>query len=116
MDGQQFDSDAFMGRVSVLADRVRSSNAYPALIAGLAGAAAGAIMATLIASRVSRRALPRSVEKAVEQVAEKKSEKEKEAGQGWTAREIVQLATIGVTLLRQAQDWYAQRQQNKYTS
>ncbi len=114
MDGQQFDSDAFMGRVSVLADRVRSSNAYPALVAGLAGAVAGAIVATLIASRVSRRALPRSVEKTVEQVAEKKTEKE--SGKGWTAREIVQMATIGVTLLKQVQDWYAQRQQDTYTS
>ncbi len=114
MDGQQFDRDAFVGRVNVLADRVRSSNAYPALVAGLAGAAAGAIMATLIASRVSRRALPRSVEKAVEQVAEKKWEKD--SGQGWTAREIVQLATIGVTLLKQVQDWYARRQQDQYTS
>lgn len=114
MDGQQFDTDALMGRVGVLADRLRSSNAYPAIVAGLMGAAAGALMATLIASRVSRRALPRSVEKTVEQIAEKQAGKE--SGPGWTAREIVQMATIGVTLLKQVQDWYAQRQQDKYTS
>lgn len=114
MDGQQFDYDALMGRVRVLADRMRSSNAYPAIVAGLTGAAAGALMATLIASRVSRRALPRSVEKNVEGIAE--SQSDKRSRHGWTAREIVQLATVGVTLLKQVQDWYAQRQQDKYTS
>ncbi len=114
MDGQQFESDALIGRVGVLAERVRSSNAYPAIVAGLTGAAAGALMATLIASRVTRRAMPRPVDEKVEEIAEKQAGKK--SGQGWTAREIVQLATIGAALLRQVQDWYTQRQQDKYSS
>lgn len=111
MDGQQLDNNSFMERVGVLADSVRGSSAYPAIVAGVAGAAAGALMATLIASRVSRRSVPRHLEKKIQEAGAAAQQ----AGQGWTAREIVELATIGVTLLRQVQDWYAQRQQAKYS-
>ncbi len=97
---QQFDPQQMMERVGELARVVRKSEAYPALIGGIAGGVAGALMAVIIAGRMtsSRRVVQEETAGVV-----------KSDGRGWSAREVVQLATIAASLARQAQDWYQER-------
>ena len=44
----QFDTQAMIVRAKVVAQQIRRSDAYPALIGGIAGGIAGALMAVLI--------------------------------------------------------------------
>ncbi len=101
MEEQQFDPQAVLSRAGELMRYARQSEAYPVIVGGIAGGIAGAVMAVLIAGRVAS-ASRKEIAKEAESV-EKKSE-------GWSIREVVQLATIAATLIRQAQDWYQERQ------
>ncbi len=101
---EPFDSQAMIERAGELARVVRKSDVYPALIGGVAGGVAGALMAVIIAGRMSsRRAI---VEEAVQ-------ESKKDRNEGWSMRELVQLATIAASLAKQAQEWYASRKEEK---
>jgi hypothetical protein len=89
---QQMDAREIMERVGEVAREFRRSNAYPVVVAGLAGGVAGALMATLIAGR--RRSLQSS--RVADEGAQKK---------GWALRDAIQLLTIVATLVRQVQAW-----------
>ncbi len=102
MEEQQFDAQAMMGRAGELMRYVRSSEAFPVLLVGIAGGIAGALMAVIIASRVAH-----------SHTGEEPVREDKRAENGWNLREVVQLATIGATLVKQAQDWYQERKQEQ---
>ena len=53
MENQPFDAQALMSRASEITKDIRKSDAYPALIGGIAGAVAGGLIAALIAGRVA---------------------------------------------------------------
>lgn len=96
MEQQQFDTQGALERVGVLAKEIRRSEAYPALLGGIAGGIAGALMAVLIAGRV---ASSKRVEKDSDAEPKKK----------WSTREIVQLATVVAALAKQVQSWNEER-------
>ncbi len=100
---QQFDAQAMMQRASEVARAVRKSEAYPALIGGIAGGVAGALMAVIVARRVAS-SRPATVEETV-RVAKS------DGRDGWSAREVIQLATVVAALAKQAQGWYASRKE-----
>ncbi len=101
MEEQQLDPRAVLGRAGELVRYVRESEAYPLVVGGIAGGIAGALMAVLVAGRVASASRKEVTEEAA--TAAKKSE-------GWSLREVVQLATIAATLAKQAQEWYQERQ------
>ncbi len=90
-----------LSRAGELVRYVRRSEAYPLIVGGIAGGIVGAVMAALIAGRVATSSRQQVAEEAIGET--KKSE-------GWSLREVVQLATIAATLIRQAQEWYQERQ------
>jgi gas vesicle protein len=90
----QFDAQALMVRARLVAQEIRRSDVYPALIGGMAGGIAGALMAALIAGRVAAR-------RAEDTPREKESRKF-----NWSVREMVQLATVVASLAKQVQAWY----------
>jgi hypothetical protein len=103
MREQQFDAQALMARATVLAQEVRKSEAYPALIGGIAGGIAGGLIAALIAGRVaSSRGGGASFET---------NSVKKESGGGWNVRDLVQLTTVVAALARQVQAWYQEQKQ-----
>ncbi len=101
---EQFDPQAMVERAGELARVIRKSDAYPALIGGVAGGVVGALMAVLIAGRMtsSRRAAVQAAEVAKE-----------DGVRTWSLREVVQLATVVASLAKQAQDWYASRREER---
>lgn len=104
MQEQPFDLEGMLGRAGEIARELRRSDAYPAIAGAVAGGIAGALMAIIIAGRAtsSRRALPERATSAVREMTE-----------GWTARDVVQLATIVAGLGRQAQEWMASRKRER---
>lgn len=99
---EQFDAQALMDRISELTAEIRRSDAYPAIVGGIAGGIAGALMAVLIAGRFASRRL------AAEGSANASSAKE--SRRRWSPREIVELATVVASLVKQARQWYLQRE------
>ena len=93
----QFDTQTMIVRAKVVAQQIRRSDAYPALIGGIAGGIAGALMAALIAGRV----VPRRGEDAPREKESRKVE--------WSLREVAQLATVLTPLMKQIQMWYKDR-------
>ncbi len=96
---QQFDRREMMARAGEIAKAIRQSEAYPALIGGVAGGIAGAMIAALIASRASPRG------------ADSPARGAKAARGGWALKDVVQLLTVGATLLRQVQSWLKEQEQ-----
>lgn len=96
---QQFDRREMMARAGEIAKEIRQSEAYPALIGGVAGGIAGAMIAALIARRASSRGA------ATAPIAAKESRG------GWALKDVVQLLTVGATLLRQVQGWLKEQEQ-----
>ncbi|MEW5719534.1 MAG: hypothetical protein AB1817_12955 [Chloroflexota bacterium] len=93
----QFDTQAMLVRAHVVAQQIRRSEAFPALIGGIAGGVAGALMATLIAGRVAAR-------------RDETTPREKESPKfAWSPREVVQLATVIASLAKQVQAWSKER-------
>jgi gas vesicle protein len=92
----QFDTQALLVRAQVVAQQIRRSEAFPALIGGIAGGIAGALMAILIAGRVTAR-------RAETITREKESHKT-----DWSLRDIAQLATVVAGLAKQIQAWSSQ--------
>ncbi len=93
----QFDTQALLVRAQVVAQQIRRSEAFPALIGGIAGGIAGALMAVMIAGRVAARR---------DDAAPRKKESPKFA---WSPREVVQLATVVASLAKQIQAWSKER-------
>jgi hypothetical protein len=90
---QHIDAPEMLARVGEVAKELRNSEAYPALVGGVAGGIAGALIAAIIAGRAIRRG------------GGSTSNGAKEAGGGWNIRDLVQLLTIAVTLAKQVQAW-----------
>lgn len=94
---EQFDAQALMARAGAITKEIRKSDAYPALMGGIAGGIAGALMAAIIAGRVSSRGV------------EPSSHAVKESRGGWSLREIAQLLTAVVSLAKQVEAWYKEQ-------
>ena len=92
---KQFDAQAMMMRVGEVARQIRKSDAYPALVGGIAGGIAGALMAAIIAGR---RPPPQPSPASG-----------RGQGRGWSLREVVQLLTVVAPLAKQVQAWYKER-------
>ncbi|MCI0478386.1 MAG: hypothetical protein L0Y55_19260 [Anaerolineales bacterium] len=90
---EQFDTQALMTRAQLVAREIRKSDAFPALIGGIAGGIAGALMAVIIAGRI---AAPREPIAPREKASPKFD---------WSVRELMQLATVVAPLLKQIQAW-----------
>ena len=93
----QFDTQAMLVRAKLVAQQIRRSDAYPALIGGIAGGIAGALLAALIAGRVAAR-------HSEDAPREKESRKFE-----WSLREVAQLATVVASLAKQVQAWSKER-------
>lgn len=102
---EQFDTDAMVSRAQTLLKEVRRSDAFPAIVGGLAGGIAGALIAAIIAGRASS---GRTVVESVDEEAAIRS-----PGRGWTARDLIQLVTVVGSLIAQAQAWRKERQPEK---
>ncbi len=95
---QHIDAPEMMARVGEVAKELRNSEAYPALVGGVAGGIAGALIAAIIAGRATRRG------------GGSTSNGAKESGGGWNIRDLVQLLTITVTLAKQVQAWMKEQE------
>ncbi len=98
---QQFDGRALIERASEAAREIRKSDAYPALVGGIAGGIAGALMAAIIAGRVTSRS------------ADSESSGAKASRGGWSVRDLVQLLTIAATLAKQVQVWLKEQEKTQ---
>lgn len=101
MEQQSMDPQVLMERATELFKEIRKSEAYPALLGGIAGGIAGGLMAALIAGRAtsSRNVATETVDRI----------KKASAGGGWSMREAVQLATVIAGLAKQVQAMYQER-------
>ena len=88
---EQFDAQQLLTRVNQVARELRKSDAFPALIGGIAGGIAGALMATIIAGSIASRK------------SDSSSNAAKESRRGWTAKDVAQLIGVLVPLVKQAQ-------------
>ena len=89
----QFDTQAMIVRAKLVAQQIRRSDAYPALIGGITGGIAGALLAALIAGRVAAR-------RSEDAPREKESRKFE-----WSLRDAAQLVTVVASLAKQIQAW-----------
>jgi hypothetical protein len=96
---QQFDSRELMARAGEVAREIRKSDAYPALIGGIAGGVVGALIAAIIARRVSSHSANSTPSSA------------KEPRGSWALKDVVQLLTVVATLARQVQAWMKEQEQ-----
>jgi hypothetical protein len=100
---EPLDVAALATRASLVAKEIRKSDAYPALIGGIAGGLAGALIAALIARGVASRshaATTGSLNAAEKTV------------RSWSLREVAELLAIVAPLAKQVQAWYkAQRRE-----
>ena len=90
---QNIDAPEVLARVGQVAKELRKSEAYPALVGGVAGGIAGALIAAIIAGRATQRGDGSTSNGA------------KESGSRWNIRDLAQLLTIAVTLAKQVQAW-----------
>jgi hypothetical protein len=95
---EHFDTQTFLVRTKLVAEQIRHSDAFPALIGGVAGGLAGALIAALVAGRVAGRVVSHSTHEAAQ--PEKASTKPQ-----WSMREAAQLATVAASLFKQFQTW-----------
>jgi glycerol uptake facilitator-like aquaporin len=94
---QQMDPQVMLERVSAVAREVRKSEAFPAIIGGIAGGIAGALMAIIIASRVSA---PQAA----------KAEHTTKESRGFTLKDLAQLIAVITPLIKQAQAWMKEQE------
>ena len=97
---KQFDTQAVMERAIQVAKELRKSDAYPAIIGGIAGGLAGTLMAVLIAGR---RPSARSSAPA---------EEISKSSKGIPIREVMQVVPVILSLVKQVQEW-TKRQNEK---
>lgn len=94
---EPFDTQALMERASLVVKEIRKSEAYPAIIGGIAGGIAGALIAALIAGGRSRRS---DVDTAAARASSRPA---------WSLRDAAQLLTVVAALAKQAQTWYKEQ-------
>ncbi len=109
---QQPDAQQVLQRVGEVAQAIRKSEAFPALVGGLVGGAVTALIAVLIASRAlaSRRAV---AEPAVEPAAARAAERPPARTAwlaSWTLKDLAQLISVAAPLVKQATEVYKARQ------
>ena len=97
---QHIDTSEMLERVGEVAKEIRKSEAYPALIGGIAGGVAGALVAAIIAGR---RPPPKP----------STADDGGGHGRGWSLRDLVQLATVVATLAKQVQAWMKEQEKPK---
>lgn len=90
-------------RAQRVARTLRQSEAYPALVGGIAGGIAGALMAVLIAGRLARQTASRKLSTPQVAAAQEKPRFD------LSVREAIQLVTLLASLARQLQIWLRQR-------
>ncbi len=95
---QRFDSEVMIERARELGHAIRESEAYPAIIGGIAGGIAGALMATIIASQYAPR------ESRSE--SQSSSQSSPSARGGMATRDMVQLLGVIAGLVKQVREWY----------
>ncbi len=86
-------------------DDLRTSPAFPAIVGGIAGALGGAALMVLLGGRKSKEKLPLAYDESGNQV--KVVYLPQQASPriaGFTPTDLVTLATIGISLVRQIQD------------
>lgn len=98
MEERTMDLEGMPARVGEIAQMVRKSEAYPAILGAVAGGIAGALIATIIAGRASSR----SSYSASQVDTDEKT-------RTWSLREIVQFATIAAAVVRQISAWIEER-------
>jgi hypothetical protein len=91
---QSTESQAWLARVNTAATELRKSEAYPAIVGGVAGGIAGALMAVIIAGALAPR--QRNVPVEANVVAQP-------GKPPFAVRDLIQLITIGATLIKQIQ-------------
>jgi hypothetical protein len=97
---ERYDTEMMVERAREIAQAIRKSEAYPALVGGIAGGIAGALMAALIASRFApREELPPESTPA--------SERRQSARAGFDVRQTVELLAVVAGLVKQAREWYS---------
>lgn len=102
---RQLDVSQVLARVQLVARTVRQSQAYPALIGGIAGGIAGALMAVLIAGRIAGQNTPRAPSAPREQFSTPQAKLRFDL----SVREAIQLVTIVASLVKQIQAWAKER-------
>ena len=95
---QQLDGRELMSRAGEVAKEIRKSEAYPALVGGVAGGVAGALIAAIIARRVSSHG------------ANSTASPTQETRGGWAVKDVVQVLTVVATLARQVQAWMKEQE------
>ena len=104
MQEQPFDTEAVVERAGAIAHELRRSEAYPAIIGGLAGGLAGGIIALLIAGRAGGAGRSSGASRAEVVTAGAVAQ----AAHGWSLRDLIQLITVVASLARQGQEWYSE--------
>ena len=99
MEERQMDAQELIARVSDVLAELKKSDAYPAVVGGIAGGLAGALMAVIIAGRSPSR----PVEKTM--AAQKESQ-----GSGFSIRDLAQLLAVLAPLIKQAQAWLKEKE------
>jgi hypothetical protein len=94
---QKFDTEMMIKRARGLAKEIRQSEAYPAIIGGIAGGIAGALMAALIASRFSQ---------SSPSASSANEDRRGNRDAGINLREIAQFLAVVAGLIKQAREWY----------
>ncbi|MCX7837832.1 MAG: hypothetical protein N2559_00010 [Anaerolineae bacterium] len=102
---KQLDVQTIVTRVQLVTRTLRQSEAYPAILGGVAGGIAGALMAVLIAGRIARRDTTREADASRESSPTTKEKPRFDL----SVRELVQLVTILASLVKQIQAWARQR-------
>lgn len=95
---ERMNAKEVMARVGQVMQELKKSDAYPAVVGGIAGGLAGALMAVIIAGRSPSR----SAEKIIAAPPESRG--------GIAARDIMQLLAVIAPLLKQAQAWLKERE------
>lgn len=92
---QQSDAQMLRMRVNLLVQELRKSEAYPAIVGGIAGGIAGALMAVIIAGALSSRRPAKAEQDTVPTAAKS----------AFSLRDAVQLLTVIASLVKQIQAW-----------
>ena len=94
---ERFDTEMMAERAREIVQDIRASEAYPAILGGIAGGIAGALMATLIASRAARHDPPPASER---HAAPSRA--------SFDMRQAVELLAVFAGLVKQVREWYSQ--------
>ncbi len=95
---ERMDAQELIGRIGDVLAELKKSDAYPAVVGGIAGGLAGALMAVIIAGRSPARP------------AEKPAPAQSESRGGFAVRDLVQLVTVLAPLAKQAQAWLKEKE------